>query len=106
MGYYQICNNKEKFYKLIIRGGKPNNNNIKENSTWKRHLANMSTLVQQGKVQSQLQGVSKVQNTGISGKKANAQVDNQVSNGTLGHKTIGQTAITSKVSMSQRPKHN
>ena len=25
-------------------------------------------------------------------KKANAQLDNQVGNGTLGHKTIGQTA--------------
>ena len=46
------------------------------------------------------------QNTGISGKKANAQLGNQVGNGTLGHKTIGQTAITSKVSTSQRPKHN
>ena len=29
-------------------------------------------------------------------KKANAQLDNQVGNGTLGHKTIGQTAITSR----------
>ena len=27
-------------------------------------------------------------------------------NATLGHKTIGQTAITSKVSTSQKPKHN
>ena len=93
MGYYRFCNNNEKFYGLIIQRWKPNNNNIKENSTWQRHLANMSTPVQQGKVQSQLHGVS---NTGISGKKANAQLDNQVGNGTLDHKTIGQTAITSK----------
>ena len=39
-------------------------------------------------------------------KEANAQLGNQVGNKTLGHKTVGQTAITSKVSTSQRPKHN
>jgi len=44
--------------------------------------------------------------TQVSAEKANAQLENQVGNGTLGHKTIGQTAITSKVSTSQRPKHN
>jgi len=104
MGYYQFCNNNEKFYGLIIQGWKPNNNNIKENSTWKRHLANMSTPMQQGKVQSQLHGVSKHRYQRQ--KKANAQLDNQVGNETLGHKTIGQTAITSKVSTSQRTKHN
>jgi len=68
-----------------------------------KHLANMSTPVQQGKVQSQLQGVSKHR---FQRQKANAQLDNQVGYGTLGHKTIGQTAINNKVSTSQRPKHN
>ena len=47
----------------------------------------MSTPVQQGKVQS---GVSKHRYQRQ--KKANAQLNNQVGNGTLGHKTIGQTA--------------
>ena len=37
---------------------------------------------------------------------AKGQSTTQVGNGTLGHKTIGQTAINSKVSTSQRPKHN
>ena len=44
------------------------------------------------------------QNTGISGKKANAQLDNQIGNGTLGHETIGQTAINNKVSTAKRAK--
>ena len=68
-----------------------------------KHLANMSTPVQQGKIQSQLQGVSKHR---YQRQKANAQLDNQIGNRTLGHKTIWQTAINSKVSTSQRPKHN
>ena len=68
-----------------------------------KHLANMSPTVQQGKVQSWLQGVSKHR---FQRQKANAQLDNQVGNGTLGHKTIEQTAINNKVSTSQRPKHN
>jgi len=58
--------------------------------------------VQQGRVQSQLHGVSKHRYQRQ--KKANAQLDNQVGNGTLGHKTIGQTAINSKVSTAKRAK--
>ena len=50
-----------------------------------------------------IQGVSKHR---YQRQKANAQLDNQIGNRTLGHKTIGQTAINSKVSTSQRPKHN
>ena len=55
----------------------------------------MNTPVQQGKVQSQLHGVSKHR---YQQQKAKAQLCNQVGNGTLGHKTMGQTAINDKVS--------
>ena len=47
----------------------------------------MSTPVQQGKLQSQLHGVSKHM---YQRQKANAQLGNKVGNGTLGHKTIKQ----------------
>ena len=66
-----------------------------------KHLANMSTPVQQGKVQNWC-----LKTQVSAAKEANAQLGNQVGNKTLGHKTIGQTAITSKVSTSRRPKHN
>ena len=77
---------------------------LKKTLRGKKHLVNMNTPVQQGKVQSQLHGVSKHRYQRQ--KKANAQLDNQVGNGTLGHKTIGQTAINGKVSTAKGPKHN
>ena len=48
----------------------------------------MNSPVQQGKVQSQLHGVSKHRYQRQ--KKANAQLDNQIGNGTFGHKTVKQ----------------
>ena len=102
MGYYQICNNKEKFYKLIIQG-----------------LENQVIIILKktlrGKTPSQYEHTratgqgskptTRCLKTQVSAaKKANAQLDNQVGNGTLGQKTIGQTAINSKVSTAKRAK--
>ena len=61
----------------------------------------MSTPVQQGKLQP---NYTVSQNTGIIGKKAHAQLKNQVGNVTLGHKTIKQTAINSRVSTAKKAK--
>ena len=83
MGYYRFCNNNEKFYGLIIQRWKPNNNNIKENSTWKRYLAQYEHTRATGQGTKPTTRCLKTQVSAAN--KANAQLDNQVGNGPLGH---------------------
>jgi len=63
----------------------------------------MSTPVQQGKVQSQLHGVSKHRYQRQKGQCTTRQPSWQWDSGP---QTIGQTAINSRISTAKRPKHN